>query len=65
MLGKSVLAVSSEDNSISIWDISLERDLDAKATGAKVDEKDIPPQLMFLHQVCTPKFSLLRFHACQ
>jgi len=59
----SILAVSSADNSISIWDMSLERDYDAEETpgGAKVDEKEIPPQLYFVHQGQT-NIKELHFH---
>ena len=39
----SVLAVSSADNKVSLWDFSVEVD-DAQ------QDDDIPPQLMFLHQ---------------
>lgn len=39
-----VLAVSSADNKISVWDFSVEPDKDEPI------DSEIPPQLMFLHQ---------------
>ena len=44
---ESVLAVSSADNKLTIWDFGVEKDEEAKKQAA---EKDIPDQLMFLHQ---------------
>lgn len=41
---ESVLAVSSADDKLTLWDFSVEVD---EAAGA---DPDIPPQLMFLHQ---------------
>ena len=58
---ENVLAVASEDNQITMWDMSLEEDEEAEMamlgkSGAKAvpstkDPKlsDIPPQLLFLH----------------
>ena len=56
---ESTIAVASEDNTITIWDLSLESDTDeaaaeegdaAASTEAKGDEaEDVPPQLMFVH----------------
>eukprot|EP00455_Lapot_gusevi_P026653 TRINITY_DN2810_c0_g1_i1.p1 TRINITY_DN2810_c0_g1~~TRINITY_DN2810_c0_g1_i1.p1 ORF type:complete len:522 (+),score=172.53 TRINITY_DN2810_c0_g1_i1:79-1644(+) len=46
---ETTLAVASEDNSISIWDLSLEPDPEAAAEGADLDD-DVPPQLLFVHQ---------------
>jgi ribosome assembly protein RRB1 len=40
----SVLAVSSADNRLTLWDFSVEVD-ESQAAG----EDDVPPQLMFLH----------------
>ena len=53
---ESTLAVASADNSLTIWDLSLEADTDeqaadgaaAAADGAAADD-DVPPQLMFVH----------------
>jgi ribosome assembly protein RRB1 len=45
---ESCLAVSSEDNSLSIWDMALEHD-ELPGHGAQVQE-EIPPQLFFVHQ---------------
>jgi ribosome assembly protein RRB1 len=39
----SVLAVSSADNKVSLWDFSVEVD-------DSHQDDEIPPQLMFLHQ---------------
>ena len=41
---ESVLAVSSADNRISLWDFAVEPDDEAEK------DEDIPDQLMFLHQ---------------
>ncbi len=49
----SVLAASSEDNSVSIWDMALEADVDEIAkerTGADVGDMKLPPQLLFEHR---------------
>jgi ribosome assembly protein RRB1 len=45
---ESTLAVCSADNSVTIWDLSLEKD-DEEAR----DEPDfeVPPQLLFVHMV--------------
>ncbi|XP_075255764.1 uncharacterized protein LOC142348338 isoform X2 [Convolutriloba macropyga] len=41
-------AASSEDNTISIWDLSLERD--NISSNADAEEGDLPAQLLFLHE---------------
>ena len=47
---ESTLAVASADNSLTIWDLSLEADTDAQAEGTEgAPEDDVPPQLMFVH----------------
>ncbi|KAI3493370.1 hypothetical protein L1887_41759 [Cichorium endivia] len=52
----STLAVSSSDNQLTIWDLSLERDEEEEAEfRAKTQEElhaptDLPPQLLFVHQ---------------
>lgn len=52
----STLAVSSSDNQLTIWDLSLERDEEEEAEfKAKTKEQvnaptDLPPQLLFVHQ---------------
>ncbi|WCJ28290.1 Glutamate-rich WD repeat-containing protein 1 [Euphorbia peplus] len=52
----SMLAVSSADNQLTIWDLSLEKDEEEEAEfKAKTNEhvnapSDIPPQLLFVHQ---------------
>ncbi|PON50454.1 WD repeat containing protein [Parasponia andersonii] len=52
----STLAVSSADNQLTIWDLSLERDEEEEAEfRAKTKEEvnapqDLPPQLLFVHQ---------------
>lgn len=40
--------MSSADNQVTIWDLSVEKDTEA-ATDDKAD--DFPPQLLFIHQV--------------
>ncbi|KAJ8616359.1 hypothetical protein MRB53_035731 [Persea americana] len=52
----STLAVSSSDNQLTIWDLSLERDEEEETEfKAKMKEQvntpdDLPPQLLFVHQ---------------
>ncbi|XP_058763835.1 protein HEAT STRESS TOLERANT DWD 1-like [Vicia villosa] len=52
----SSLAVSSSDNQLTIWDLSLEKDEEEEAEfKAKTQEhvkapEDLPPQLLFIHQ---------------
>ncbi|KAK3005055.1 hypothetical protein RJ639_017392, partial [Escallonia herrerae] len=52
----STLAVSSSDNQLTIWDLSLERDEEEEAEfKAKITDQahaptDLPPQLLFVHQ---------------
>ncbi|KAI0498228.1 hypothetical protein KFK09_021469 [Dendrobium nobile] len=52
----STLAVSSADNQLTIWDLSLERDEEEEAEfKAKIKEQanaptNLPPQLLFVHQ---------------
>ncbi|KAL5768639.1 hypothetical protein ACOSQ2_015422 [Xanthoceras sorbifolium] len=52
----STLAVSSADNQLTIWDLSLEKDEEEEAEfKAKTQEQvnapaDLPPQLLFVHQ---------------
>ncbi|XP_052185853.1 protein HEAT STRESS TOLERANT DWD 1-like [Diospyros lotus] len=52
----STLAVSSSDNQLTIWDLSLERDEEEEAefkaqTREQVNAPaDLPPQLLFVHQ---------------
>ena len=53
-----MLAVSSDDNKLSMWDFSVEPDENAPLN------EEIPPQLMFLHQGqdVTGHIKELRFH---
>ncbi|KAL3633351.1 hemolysin III domain membrane protein [Castilleja foliolosa] len=52
----STLAVTSSDNQLTVWDLSLERDEEEEAEfKAKTKEHvnaptDLPPQLLFVHQ---------------
>jgi ribosome assembly protein RRB1 len=50
---ESVIAVSSEDNQVTVWDLSVEADDDAAAQ-ANIDANfpvaDFPAQLLFIHQ---------------
>lgn len=49
----SVIAVSSADNQVSLWDMSVEIDTEAEgALDGNVVQgtEDLPPQLLFLHQ---------------
>ena len=52
-LDESTLAVASADNSVTVWDLSLEEDAERSANAlAKADAgiADLPPQLLFVHQ---------------
>jgi ribosome assembly protein RRB1 len=55
---ESVLAVASSDNRLTIWDFGVEKDEEAKQQS---EDKDIPQQLMFLHQG-QDDIKELRFH---
>lgn len=55
---ESVLAVSSADNKLTIWDFSVEVDESETVVDA---DFEIPPQLMFLHQGQVD-MKELRFH---
>ena len=57
-----MLAVTSADNKMSLWDFSVEID-EADAEGQDDDllEMQIPPQMMFLHQG-QKNIKELRFH---
>ena len=51
----TVLASSGEDNQIALWDLAIERDEEEQqrngvSSGDKDDLKDVPPQLLFIHQ---------------
>ena len=55
----SVLAVAGADDQITIWDLALERDAEEEAalgTGP-AGHVEVPPQLLFIHQVCSPLVS--------
>jgi ribosome assembly protein RRB1 len=41
--------VSSADNQVTVWDLSVEGDESAAAVGSG-DLHDFPPQLLFIHQ---------------
>ena len=56
---ESVLAVSSADNKVTVWDFSVE--VDALQPEYDANGMDIPPQLMFLHQGQS-NLKELRFH---
>jgi len=44
----TVFASSGEDHQVALWDLALERD--AEAGEEDPDLKDLPPQLLFIHQ---------------
>lgn len=46
----SMLAVSGEDDQVTIWDMSVEKDDDAMMDKGD-NEVEVPPQLLFIHQV--------------
>ncbi|CUM66379.1 uncharacterized protein PRCAT00004043001 [Priceomyces carsonii] len=50
-LDESIIAVSSEDNTVTLWDLAVEAD-DEEITNQRKELKelhDIPPQLLFVH----------------
>jgi len=44
----TVFASSGEDHQVALWDLALERDAEAGEEDPKL--KDLPPQLLFIHQ---------------
>lgn len=57
-----MLAASGADNQLTVWDLSVEADDDADASGAGVAGlDDLPPQLLFIHQGQTD-IKELHFH---
>lgn len=59
---ESVLAVTSADNKMTLWDFSVEVDENDNPEQANEDlDMDIPPQMMFLHQG-QMNMKELRFH---
>eukprot|EP00127_Corallochytrium_limacisporum_P004248 Clim_evm193s157 gene=Clim_evmTU193s157 len=44
----SIIAVSGADDQVSLWDLSVEKDDDELASQPL--HKDVPPQLLFIHQ---------------
>lgn len=50
----TVLASSGEDDQIALWDLALEKDTEEETeinkTGEDAELKDLPPQLLFIHQ---------------
>jgi ribosome assembly protein RRB1 len=51
-LDSTVFAASSEDDKLTIWDLAIEKDDDNENKEENDDEmlKDLPPQLLFIHQ---------------
>ena len=50
-----MLSAAAADNTLTVWDLSLERDTEAEAAMAASTEQadapdDLPPQLLFVHQ---------------
>ncbi|RLV94759.1 Ribosome assembly protein RRB1 [Spathaspora sp. JA1] len=50
-LDESIIAVSSEDNTVTLWDLAVEADDEEISTQRKdfKELNDIPPQLLFVH----------------
>uniref|UniRef100_A0A131Y3H7 Glutamate-rich WD repeat-containing protein 1 n=2 Tax=Ixodes ricinus TaxID=34613 RepID=A0A131Y3H7_IXORI len=52
----TVFLASGSDDQLTLWDLAVERDGDAEATGASGDAEEdaalrgLPPQLLFIHQ---------------
>ena len=47
---ESVLCVSSADNQVTVWDLSVEADEEPAAGAGAADLSAYPPQLLFIHQ---------------
>ena len=45
-----MLAVASDDDQLTVWDLALEDDKETKTIGAQANLNEIPPQLLFVHQ---------------
>ena len=45
----TVFAAAGEDDQLTLWDLSVERD-GVDGDGAEGAEPDVPPQLLFIHQ---------------
>ena len=46
----SVLASSGADNQIALWDLAIEKDPEEMIEKNPEELKDVPPQLLFIHQ---------------
>ena len=50
----SVLATSGDDHQIALWDLAIEKDSeiddDGRSNETNSELKDVPPQLLFIHQ---------------
>ena len=46
----SVLASSGADNQIALWDLAIEKDPEEMPEKTDDELKDVPPQLLFIHQ---------------
>jgi ribosome assembly protein RRB1 len=47
----AIFAASGADDQVTLWDLAVEQDDDEMTDGASgPNEKDIPPQLLFVHQ---------------
>jgi ribosome assembly protein RRB1 len=47
---ESSLVISGEDDQVTVWDMSVEEDFEAQVEKPAAASKEIPPQLMFVHQ---------------
>ena len=47
---ESVICVSSADNQVTVWDLSVEADQDSSQSNSNNVALDYPPQLLFIHQ---------------
>lgn len=48
----TVFAASGEDHQITLWDLSVEKD-DEQENVTSASGSTLPPQLLFIHMVCT------------
>jgi len=46
----STLVVAGADDQITFWDLSLQNDDEEEVQGAELNDLEVPPQLLFVHQ---------------
>ncbi|KAF8632940.1 hypothetical protein AX15_001547 [Amanita polypyramis BW_CC] len=46
----SIFAASGADDQVTLWDLAVEQDDESTGIDKSVDDQEIPPQLLFVHQ---------------